>query len=81
MAQQYVMIRVPVLVHQRLVRISKEMLCAKEAARGYDDVPLTEQGDKIFVPLHAVITRLANECEGHKRRSNCRRRGTTTKTQ
>ena len=76
MPKRYCMLRVPVALHQRLTHLAKEILLAKESARGYDDVPLAEQGERgVFVPLHAVIARALNEFEGHRARSrtNCRK--------
>ena len=71
LARQYCMIRVPTLLHERLARLASEILMAKEEGRGYDDVPLAEQGEKgTWVPLHAVIARALDEFEGHRKRSN-----------
>jgi hypothetical protein len=78
--KQYCPIRVPAPLHERLVRLSREILCAKEAGRGYDDVPLADQGEKgVFVPLYGVIDRALDEFEGHRRRSNRRPRKKTAK--
>jgi hypothetical protein len=61
--------------------MANHILLAKELGRGYDDVPLAEQGERgIYVPLHAVITRGQDELERHQKRSNRRRRSKTTKT-
>jgi hypothetical protein len=65
------MIRVPSALHERLARLAAEILTAKEQAQGYDDVPLTEQGERgAWVPLHAVIERAINDFEKHRSRSN-----------
>jgi len=81
MAQQYSNIRVPVALHQRLVRVSNEILLAKELGRGYDAVPFMEQGETVRVSLPAVIARALDEFESHRQRSNRRCRSKTTKTQ
>ena len=67
---RYCMVRVPVPLHQRLTRLATEILQAKEAAQGYEDVPLSEQGERgVFVPLYGVISRALDELEGHRARS------------
>ena len=64
------MVRVPASLHQRLARLAAEILQAKETGQGYDDVPLSEQGERgVFVPLHGVIARALDEFEGHRARS------------
>lgn len=68
-----VMIRVPSELHARLARLAAEILAAKEEARGYDDIPLAEQGERgIWVPIYAVIERALDEFENHRMRSNPR---------
>ncbi len=63
-------IRVPVALRDRLVRLADDILAAKESAHGYDDVPLTEQGQRgIWVPLAAVIARALDEFESHRKRA------------
>jgi hypothetical protein len=73
------MVRVPIALHDRLTRRAEYILRMKEQGRGYDDVPLAEQGQRVIVPLHAVIARGLDEDEGHRRRSNHRPRRKDTK--
>jgi hypothetical protein len=69
--KQYHMIRVPEHLHRRLARIAAEILAAKEEARGFNDVPLVEQGERgVWVSHAAVISRALDEFEGHRLRSN-----------
>lgn len=79
MKTEYKMVRVPRPLHDRLTRRAEAILRAKEQGLGYDDVPLAEQGPRIYVPLHAVISRGLDEDEGHRRRSNRRRGKKSTK--
>jgi len=74
--RKYSNIRVPASVYERLKRLAHEILEAKETAAGYDDVPLTEQGNRgTWVPLYGVITRALDEFENHRKRSNPKRQG------
>lgn len=72
-AQQSRMIRVPLALHARLIRLRREIGLAKEKAQGYDDVPWVEQGARgVWVPIHAVIERALDDFEKHRARSNPR---------
>ena len=69
--KQYRMVRVPEPLHRRLRRLAAEILAAKVEARGYDDVQLSEQGERgVWVSLPAVITRALDDFEKHRMRSN-----------
>ena len=66
-----VMIRIPHALHERISRLAKEILAAKERGQGYDDIPIIEQGKKgVWVPHYAVIERALNDFEAHRARSN-----------
>jgi hypothetical protein len=69
MAKQYHMIRVPDQVYRQLVRVAAEILTSKELGRGFNKVPLCEQGE-IHVPLYAVIELALDAFEDHRKRSN-----------
>jgi len=74
MKQEYRMLRVPEKLYERLTRLAEEIRTVKELAQGYDDVPLTEQGERgTWVPMYAVITRALDEFEQHRQRSNALR--------
>jgi hypothetical protein len=68
------MVRVPISLYVRLAQLAKEIGAAKEAARGYDDVPFAEQGARgTWVPLHALISRALDEFENKRTRSRGKR--------
>jgi len=74
MKQEYRMLRVPEKLYERVTRLAEEIRTVKELAQGYDDVPLTEQGERgTWVPLYAVINRALDEFEQHRIRSNAPR--------
>ena len=70
MARQYHNIRIPIELHKRLCRAEAKVLAAKVAAKGYDKVPLAEQGAKVHVPHYAMIALALDEWEDKRRRSN-----------
>lgn len=73
-SQNRVMVSVPKELKERLDRIAKEMTESYEKGRGYQNVPITEQGTRgTWIPLASVIAKALDELEGHRERSNKKR--------
>lgn len=67
------MVRLPVAVHEQLVKLQREMTAAREAGRGYEDMEIAEQGTRgSWIPLAAVIERLINDFNDKRKRSGWR---------